>query len=35
MKEGSDALLRTAKEKLEAADWTSAESLKEAVLAAA
>ncbi|WP_326576993.1 glutamate--tRNA ligase [Streptomyces sp. NBC_00481] len=34
MKEGSDALLRTAKEKLEAADWTSAESLKEAVLAA-
>jgi glutamyl-tRNA synthetase len=34
MKEGSDALLRTAREKLEAADWTSAESLKEAVLAA-
>ncbi|MFJ6740055.1 glutamate--tRNA ligase [Streptomyces sp. NPDC091279] len=34
MKEGSDALLRTAREKLEAADWTSAESLKEAVLTA-
>ncbi|GAA2604250.1 glutamate--tRNA ligase [Streptomyces roseoviolaceus] len=34
MKEGSDALLRTAREKLEAADWTSAESLKEAVLGA-
>ncbi|MFJ8940956.1 glutamate--tRNA ligase [Streptomyces sp. NPDC102365] len=34
MKEGSDALLATAREKLEAADWTSAESLKEAVLAA-
>ncbi|GHC84836.1 glutamate--tRNA ligase [Streptomyces flavofungini] len=34
MKEGSDALLRTAREQLEAADWTSAESLKEAVLAA-
>ncbi|MFB7246404.1 glutamate--tRNA ligase [Streptomyces populi] len=34
MKEGSDALLRTAREKLEAADWSSAESLKEAVLAA-
>lgn len=34
MKEGSDALLRTAREKLEAADWTSPESLKEAVLAA-
>ena len=34
MKEGSDALLRTAREKLESADWTSAESLKEAVLAA-
>ncbi|MFC7638327.1 glutamate--tRNA ligase [Streptomyces thermogriseus] len=34
MKEGSDALLRTAREKLEAADWTSAESLKEAVQAA-
>ncbi|MBY8841560.1 glutamate--tRNA ligase [Streptomyces sp. SP2-10] len=34
MKEGSDALLRTAREKLESADWTQAESLKEAVLAA-
>ncbi|MFD5700585.1 glutamate--tRNA ligase [Streptomyces lasiicapitis] len=34
MKEGSDALLRTAREKLAAADWSSAESLKEAVLAA-
>ncbi|SED68303.1 MULTISPECIES: glutamate--tRNA ligase [Streptomyces] len=34
MKEGSDALLRTAREKLQSADWTSAESLKEAVLAA-
>ncbi|MEU6843941.1 glutamate--tRNA ligase [Streptomyces sp. NPDC046716] len=34
MKEGSDALLVTAREKLEAADWTSPESLKEAVLAA-
>ncbi|GAQ66985.1 MULTISPECIES: glutamate--tRNA ligase [Streptomyces] len=34
MKEGSDDLLRTARAKLEAADWTSAESLKEAVLAA-
>ncbi|MFI5684957.1 glutamate--tRNA ligase [Streptomyces sp. NPDC051636] len=34
MKEGSDALLRTAREKLQAADWTSAEALKEAVLAA-
>ncbi|WP_079053856.1 glutamate--tRNA ligase [Streptomyces graminilatus] len=34
MKEGSDALLVTAREKLEAADWSSAESLKEAVLAA-
>ncbi|MFF6990317.1 glutamate--tRNA ligase [Streptomyces sp. NPDC010273] len=34
MKEGSDALLRTAREKLESADWNSAESLKEAVLAA-
>ncbi|GGX76563.1 glutamate--tRNA ligase [Streptomyces minutiscleroticus] len=34
MKEGSDALLRTAREKLRAADWSSAESLKEAVLAA-
>nr|WP_202538905.1 glutamate--tRNA ligase [Streptomyces sp. SID8379] len=34
MKEGSDALLRTAREKLESADWASPESLKEAVLAA-
>ncbi|MFE9095443.1 glutamate--tRNA ligase [Streptomyces sp. NPDC007264] len=34
MKEGSDALLRTARENLDAADWSSAESLKEAVLAA-
>ncbi|MFJ9040176.1 glutamate--tRNA ligase [Streptomyces sp. NPDC102406] len=34
MKEGSDALLVTAREKLESADWTSPESLKEAVLAA-
>ncbi|MEU6126485.1 glutamate--tRNA ligase [Streptomyces sp. NPDC047123] len=34
MKEGSDALLRTARAKLEAADWTSPESLKDAVLAA-
>ena len=34
MKEGSDALLRTAREKLDSADWSSAESLKEAVLAA-
>lgn len=34
MKDGSDALLATAREKLEAADWTSPESLKEAVLAA-
>ncbi|MFF7332579.1 glutamate--tRNA ligase [Streptomyces sp. NPDC008150] len=34
MKDGSDALLRTAREKLDAADWASAESLKEAVLAA-
>ncbi|MFG3509961.1 glutamate--tRNA ligase [Streptomyces sp. NPDC047821] len=34
MKEGSDALLRTARAKLEAADWTSPESLKGAVLAA-
>ncbi|MFD4873996.1 glutamate--tRNA ligase [Streptomyces sp. NPDC058420] len=34
MKEGSDALLRTAREKLDSADWNSAESLKEAVLAA-
>ncbi|MFI0939985.1 glutamate--tRNA ligase [Streptomyces sp. NPDC021020] len=34
MKEGSDALLRTAREKLAGADWTSPEALKEAVLAA-
>ena len=34
MKEGSADLLRTAREKLDAADWTSPESLKEAVLAA-
>ncbi|MFM9443429.1 glutamate--tRNA ligase [Streptomyces acidiscabies] len=34
MKDGSDALLATAREKLETADWTSSESLKEAVLAA-
>ncbi|MEU6734970.1 glutamate--tRNA ligase [Streptomyces physcomitrii] len=34
MKEGSDALLRTARGKLEAADWSSPESLKSAVLAA-
>ncbi|MFD5429336.1 glutamate--tRNA ligase [Streptomyces sp. NPDC127084] len=34
MKEGSDALLRTAREKLETADWSSPESLKNAVLAA-
>jgi glutamyl-tRNA synthetase len=34
MKEGSDALLTTAREKLDAADWTSPEALKEAVLAA-
>lgn len=34
MKDGSDALLRTAREKLDAADWASAESLKEAVLTA-
>ncbi|MER6527501.1 glutamate--tRNA ligase [Streptomyces sp. NPDC001508] len=34
MKEGSDALLRTARERLESADWTSPDSLKEAVLAA-
>ncbi|MFI1254460.1 glutamate--tRNA ligase [Streptomyces netropsis] len=33
MKEGSDALLRTARAKLEAAEW-NAEALKEAVLAA-
>ncbi|MBP5890807.1 glutamate--tRNA ligase [Streptomyces scabiei] len=34
MKEGSDDLLRTARAKLDAANWASAESLKEAVLAA-
>ncbi|MBY8881863.1 glutamate--tRNA ligase [Actinacidiphila acidipaludis] len=34
MKEGSADLLRTAREKLEAADWSSPEALKEAVLAA-
>ncbi|UUN29357.1 glutamate--tRNA ligase [Streptomyces sp. FIT100] len=34
MKEGSDALLRTAREKLADADWSSPESLKNAVLAA-
>lgn len=34
MKEGSDALLRTAREKLESADWSSPDSLKEAVLTA-
>ncbi|MFD5558844.1 glutamate--tRNA ligase [Streptomyces sp. NPDC127068] len=34
MKEGSDALLRTARAKLVDADWTSPEALKEAVLAA-
>lgn len=34
MKEGSDALLRTAREKLAGADWSSPEALKEAVLAA-
>ncbi|NGO08608.1 glutamate--tRNA ligase [Streptomyces sp. HC44] len=34
MKEGSDALLRTARAKLESADWTSPEALKAAVLAA-
>lgn len=34
MKEGSDALLRTAREKLSDADWTDAEALKNAVLAA-
>ncbi|NGO43306.1 glutamate--tRNA ligase [Streptomyces ureilyticus] len=34
MKEGSDALLRTARAKLESADWTSPEPLKAAVLAA-
>jgi glutamyl-tRNA synthetase len=34
MKEGSDALLRTARENLDSADWTSPESLKQAVLTA-
>ncbi|MGW5355641.1 glutamate--tRNA ligase [Streptomyces sp. NPDC004031] len=34
MKEGSDALLATAREKLADADWSSPEALKEAVLAA-
>ncbi|MGW1540969.1 glutamate--tRNA ligase [Streptomyces sp. NPDC002309] len=34
MKEGSDALLRTAREKLESADWADPESLKTAVLEA-
>ncbi|HEY5835308.1 glutamate--tRNA ligase [Streptomyces sp.] len=34
MKEGSDALLRTAREHLAAADWSTPEALKEAVLAA-
>ncbi|GBQ01538.1 glutamate--tRNA ligase [Streptomyces spongiicola] len=34
MKEGSGALLRTAREKLAAADWAHPEALKEAVLAA-
>ena len=34
MKEGSDALLRTARAKLAEADWASPEALKEAVLAA-
>ncbi|MBO8201923.1 glutamate--tRNA ligase [Streptomyces smyrnaeus] len=34
MKEGSDALLRTARAKLESADWSSPEALKDAVLAA-
>jgi len=34
MKEGSDALLRTAREKLSEADWSDAEALKNAVLAA-
>jgi glutamyl-tRNA synthetase len=34
MKEGSDALLRTARQKLDGADWSSPEALKEAVLAA-
>ncbi|WP_079127541.1 glutamate--tRNA ligase [Streptomyces sp. TP-A0874] len=34
MKPGADALLRTARAKLAEADWSSAEALKEAVLAA-
>ncbi len=34
MKEGSDALLRTARENLQSADWSAPDSLKEAVLAA-
>ncbi|MEU6930344.1 glutamate--tRNA ligase [Streptomyces sp. 2RAF24] len=34
MKEGSDALLVTAREKLDAADWSDPESLKNAVLTA-
>ncbi|WP_338673144.1 glutamate--tRNA ligase [Streptomyces sp. SCSIO 30461] len=34
MKEGSDALLSTARQQLEAADWSSPESLKNAVLTA-
>ncbi|MGP9022831.1 glutamate--tRNA ligase [Streptomyces sp. BR1] len=34
MKDGSDALLKTARANLESADWTRPESLKEAVLAA-
>jgi glutamyl-tRNA synthetase len=34
MKPGSDELLRTAREKLDGADWSSPEALKEAVLAA-
>ncbi|WP_432072184.1 glutamate--tRNA ligase [Streptomyces wuyuanensis] len=34
MKEGSDALLRTARERLAAADWSAPEALKDAVLAA-
>ncbi len=32
MKEGSDALLRTARENLAGADWSSPEALKQAVL---
>ncbi|MEU5432054.1 glutamate--tRNA ligase [Streptomyces sp. NPDC020719] len=34
MKDGSDALLKSARVNLDAADWTSPESLKDAVLAA-